>query len=194
MVAGNDSGSAYIFVRNGQTWIQQAKLVASDAATDDGFGFSVGISGENAIVGAKGDDDAGRFSGSAYVFSREGQTWTQQAKLNASDASETDEFGVSAAIDGDYAVVGARSNDVVVSNSGAAYLFFREGQNSRQATRMRTIGLECQVVSVTETSSLGQKGTIPPTFTVLRLRIAYPFLQIHFHSVIFWSEALQSNR
>ncbi len=65
---GNNSGSAYIFVRSGTAWTQQAKLVASDGAASDRFGVSVSISGDTAVVGAYYDDDNGSDSGSAYVF------------------------------------------------------------------------------------------------------------------------------
>ena len=78
------SGSAYIFVRSGTTWIQQAKLTASDAAALDQFGFVVAVSGDTAVVSAVYDDHLGEevdMSGSVYVFGRSGTTWTQQAKL-----------------------------------------------------------------------------------------------------------------
>ena len=63
-------GSAYIFTRSGSTWTQQAKIVASDGANNDYFGYSVSISsdGKTAIVGAYGDDDRGTDAGSAYIF------------------------------------------------------------------------------------------------------------------------------
>ena len=65
---GTDSGSAYVFVRSGGVWTQQAKLLASDGAAEDFFGFSVSVSGDTALVGAGLDDDNGTSSGSAYVF------------------------------------------------------------------------------------------------------------------------------
>ncbi len=124
---GTSSGSAYIFVRNGNTWGQQAKLTANDAAVGDEFGYSVAISGDVAIVGANDDDDDGSRSGSAYIFERNGNTWGQQAKLTASDAAQYDEFGFPVAIGGDVAVVGAYSNDDSGSSSGSAYVFERNG-------------------------------------------------------------------
>ena len=69
---GNDSGSAYVYVRNGDQWVEQAKLTASDGAYDDNFGWTVSISGETAIVGARHDNDKGRRSGSAYFFFSKG--------------------------------------------------------------------------------------------------------------------------
>ena len=114
--AGTDSGSAYVFVRNGTSWTQQAKLTASDAAAGDQFGFAVSISGDTAVVGAFGNDDAGSNSGSAYVFVRSGTSWTQQAKLTASDAAAGDGFGVPVSISGDTAVVGAAGTSRCLTN------------------------------------------------------------------------------
>ena len=108
---GSYSGSAYIFKRSGTTWSQQQKLTASDAATSDHFGYSVSIDGDYAIVGAPHNDDDGNSSGSAYIFSRSGTSWSQQDKLTASDAAENDNFGLVVSISGDYAIVGARNDD-----------------------------------------------------------------------------------
>ncbi len=120
---GADSGSAYVFKRNGASWSQQAKLTASDGAADDYFGFSVSISGDYAIVGTPYDDDYGAESGSAYIFKRSGTSWPQQAKLTASDGAADDYFGSSVSISGDYAVVGAYGDDDYGDDSGSAYIF-----------------------------------------------------------------------
>ncbi len=112
-----DAGSAYIFVRNGSTWVQQQKLVASDRDTSDIFGSSVAISGEYAIVGAFQDyeDAAGgspaQYAGSAYIFKRTGSTWTQQQKIVTSDRAFQDRFGSRVAISGDQAIVAASFED-----------------------------------------------------------------------------------
>jgi hypothetical protein len=124
---GNWSGSAYIFLRDGTSWNQQQKLLASDGAAGDNFGISVSISGDHAIVGAYEDDDKGIDSGSAYIFKREGAAWVQQAKLLASDGAAGDDFGISVSISGDYAIVGAIGDDDKGSKSGSAYIFKREG-------------------------------------------------------------------
>ena len=129
---GTSSGSAYIFVRNGNTWTQQAKLTAADGAASDYFGHSVCISGDYAVIGAFGNDDAGNSSGSAYVFIRNGTTWSQQAKLTASDAQANDEFGRSVSISGDYLIIGAYRN----SESGSAYVFTRSGTTWTQQTKL----------------------------------------------------------
>ena len=133
---GTNSGSAYIYVRDGQSWTVQAKLTASDAAGGENFGNSVSISGDYAIIGARWDDDAGTKSGSAYLFAWDGQNWTEQAKLTASDAAEGDQFGNSVSISGDYAIVGAYEDDDDGTNSGSAYLFVRDGQSWTEQAKL----------------------------------------------------------
>ncbi|NOT02109.1 MAG: hypothetical protein HOP29_15965 [Phycisphaerales bacterium] len=125
--AGPSSGSAYVFVRSGGVWTQQRKLIADDAAAGDDFGVSVSVRGDTAVVGAWHDDDAALNSGSAYVFARSGGLWTQQQKLTSSDAAAGDNFGVSASLSGDTAVIGAWQHDHAGDNSGAAYVFVRSG-------------------------------------------------------------------
>ncbi len=132
--AGEDSGSAYVFVRTDGTWTRQAKLTPGDAAEDDTFGRSVAISGDTAVVGTL-SDDAGMWSGSAYAFVREGGEWTQQAKLVADDATEGDNFGF-VAVSGDTAVVGAPGADAAGLDAGAAYVFVREDGTWTQRAKL----------------------------------------------------------
>jgi len=121
---GKWAGAAYIFRRFGDpNWLQQDKLTPSDPEPGDSFGSSVSISGYYAIVGAHGDDDNGGNSGSAYIFKRSGVDWIKQAKLIASDGAKLDQFGLAVSINGDYAIIGAFGNDTNGSNSGAAYIF-----------------------------------------------------------------------
>ncbi|MCH8152828.1 MAG: hypothetical protein IH830_10715 [Planctomycetes bacterium] len=125
-----DSGSAYVFRFNGFNWVQEQKLLASDAACDDRFGFSVSTSGDLAVVGAWGDDDVCPDfppcnSGSAYVFRFNGTNWIQEAKLTASDAGIYDVFGWSVSISGEVAVVGAYHDSPIDVNSGSAYVFVK---------------------------------------------------------------------
>ena len=93
------AGSAYA------SWPEVDKLLASDGAEFDLFGYSVSISGDYAIVGAL-DDDNGSDSGSAYIFFYDGTSWSEQAKLTAADGNDDDRFGCSVSISGDYAVIG----------------------------------------------------------------------------------------
>ena len=113
----SNSGSAYIFKRNGTEWSQEDKIVASDAAANDNFGISVAISGDYAIVGVPYDDDGGSASGSAYIFKRNGTEWSQEDKIVASDDAQNDYFGISVAISGDYAIEGGTYDDDGGSNS-----------------------------------------------------------------------------
>lgn len=120
---GNLSGSAYIFHYNGNDWTQQAKLTASDGASDDRFGLSVSLSGDYALIGAYGDDGNDYNSGSTYIFNDDGTTWTQQAKLTASDGAYLDYFGRSVSLSGDYALIGVYGDDDNGNSSGSAYVF-----------------------------------------------------------------------
>ncbi|MEM7211592.1 MAG: cadherin-like domain-containing protein, partial [Pseudomonadota bacterium] len=133
MVGGN-SGSAYIFDRDGT---QVAKLVATDASGADSFGSKVAVSGDGSfvVVGSPGDDDTGSSSGSAYVFDRTG---TQLAKLTASDAAGSDQFGagLSMSDDGSVIVVGALADDDNGFNSGSAYIFSFNGTAANQVAKL----------------------------------------------------------
>lgn len=120
---GIDSGSAYVFERDGDGWIQEAKLTADDGQAGDAFGLSVAISGEYIIVGAYEDDDLGSGAGAAYIFARIGGTWIRQAKLTATDGAAGDHFGIAVGIDGEYAIIGAYADDDNGYNSGSAYVF-----------------------------------------------------------------------
>jgi hypothetical protein len=119
------NNSTYVFVRSGTTWSQQAKLLANDGEAGDNFGLSVSLNEETALIGANGDNVFGLTSGSAYVFVRSGTTWSQEAKLLASDGSEGDRFGYSVSLDGDTAVVGAFNDGEQGTTSGSVYIFER---------------------------------------------------------------------
>jgi len=121
------SGSAYIFTRSGTIWSQQQKLIASDAADFDNFGFSVAIVDDIALIGAYRNDAGSEDSGAAYSFTRSGTVWSEQAKLSASDGSANDHFGIDISLSNSTALIGARSTDFNGLNSGSAYMFIRSG-------------------------------------------------------------------
>jgi hypothetical protein len=129
----SSNGAVYVFTRSGTTWTQQAKLLASDAASSDTFGFSSPTSadGSTALIGAYLEDTSPNTNnGAAYVFTRSGTTWTQQAKLIASDAASNDNFGLSVDIssNGSTALIGAPYESTSPNtNNGAVYLFTRSG-------------------------------------------------------------------
>jgi uncharacterized protein (TIGR03437 family) len=121
-------GAAYVFTRSGTVWTQQQRLTANDGAAFDVFGLSVAISGDTVVVGAPDVISANESQGSAYVFTRSGTAWTQQQKLTASDGAPGDHFGISVALSGDTAVVGANIEDIGPNaDQGSAYVFTRSG-------------------------------------------------------------------
>ena len=107
-----ESGSAYVFENVDGNWIEVQKLVASDRGKEDWFGVNISISNEYVIISAyQEDEDEGGantldFAGSAYVFKYANGTFTQEAKLVASDRDESDYFGSQVSISGDYALIG----------------------------------------------------------------------------------------
>jgi len=124
---GSNAGAVYVFTRSGGAWVEQAKLMASDAQASDQFGVSVSVSGDTAVIGADREATGGSNAGAVYVFTRSGGAWVEQAKLMASDAQANDVFGASVAVSGDTAVIGAYFEDTGGSSAGAAYVFTRSG-------------------------------------------------------------------
>jgi len=143
-----DSGAAYVFVRRGSTWSQQAYLKASNTEAGDFFGYSVAVSGDTVVVGAQEEestateingnqaDNGYSTVGAAYLFVRRGTTWTQEAYLKASTPQAYGyAFGQAVAISGDTAIIGSPSDfsnavgidgdqaNTDAAYSGAAYLF-----------------------------------------------------------------------
>ena len=122
------AGSAYVYFRSGTTWSLQTTLPNPAPVSGDFFGNSVAISGDYAIVGAPFDDAGTADSGSAYIYFRNGTTWSLQTTLPNPAPANNDNFGFSVAISGDYAIVGASQDDPSgVSNAGSAYIYFRSG-------------------------------------------------------------------
>jgi hypothetical protein len=122
-------GSAYVFTSSGTTWTQQAKLTGSTVVSGDEFGYSVAISGDTIVVGARAEsstDDA--YNGDAYVFTRSGTTWSQQAKFSDTLSSGNSHFGYSVDIDGNTIVVGAPMDSPGTSDHrGRCHIYTRSG-------------------------------------------------------------------
>ncbi len=123
-VAGDDAGAAYVFVRSGTDWAQQAKLLAGDAVAGDRFGLWTVLEGDTAVVAAP---DRGAAAGGVYVFVRAGTSWSQQALLAPAELEAGDRFGDSLALSGDALLVGAPDDDDAGDGAGAAYVFTRAG-------------------------------------------------------------------
>jgi len=149
--SASNAGAAYVYVRVGSSWTQQAYLKASNTESNDQFGYSVALSGDTAVVGAVDEDsnalgingvqsnNSQSNAGAAYVFTRSGSTWSQQAYVKASNTDNGDQFGIALALDGETLVVGSAGEssafagvNAVQSNedapdSGAVYVFVRNG-------------------------------------------------------------------
>tara|TARA_Y100000004_G_scaffold153265_1_gene176857 strand:+ start:7623 stop:9008 length:1386 start_codon:yes stop_codon:yes gene_type:complete len=137
-----DTGSVYVFVRSGTSWYVQQQLTASDPGQNDQFGFSVAIDGDNIIVGSPYEDPGNvNSAGSAYIFVRSGTSWSQQAKLSASDKESNALFGHRVDIDGNYVVVGAYVENpgagfFSMTDAGSAYIFVRSGTSWSQQQKL----------------------------------------------------------
>jgi nucleoside-specific outer membrane channel protein Tsx len=120
-------GAAYVFTESGGKWSQQAELTASDGVASDAFGYAVALNGSTVVVGARNHPASGSKNpgpGAAYVFDGSGGTWTQQAKLTASDGLVGDFFGISVAMSGSTVAAGAYGHQVGGNSlQGAAYVF-----------------------------------------------------------------------
>jgi len=160
------AGAAYVFVRNGTTWTQQAYLKPSHVDYFYNFGWSASVSGDTVVIGARGDssnatgvngdetDTSAPVSGAAYVFVRNGTTWTQQAYLKASNTEAFDEFGTAVAVSGDTVVVGAYAessaatgvngdqSDNSAYGAGAAYVFVRSGTTWTQQAYLKASNID----------------------------------------------------
>jgi hypothetical protein len=137
LVAGGDAngqaptsgGEAYVFVRSGTTWSEQARLTGSLVTNGEWFGSSVAVQGDTLLVGAmkEGSPIVVR-AGAVYVFERSGTAWAEQDILWARTPADGDEFGADLAIDGDTLVVGAaRDDNTNGTAAGSAWVFLRSG-------------------------------------------------------------------
>ena len=164
--SATNAGAAYVFVRSGTTWGQQAYLKASNTGSFDTFGVSVAVAGDTLVVGADSEDsnatgvngnqadNSASAAGAAYVFVRSGTTWSQQAYLKASNTGAGDFFGYSVAVAGDTVAVGAYGEDSNATgvngnqadnnatNAGAAYVFVRSGTNWNQQAYLKASNTE----------------------------------------------------
>jgi hypothetical protein len=126
--ANNWQGSAYVFARTQNGWFQRQKLIAPDGAPSDTFG-NVSLSGETAVIGAfQADIGSNADQGAAYVFTKNGGTWSFAQKLTASDGLATDWLGFTVNIYGGTIVASAYNADINSTfNQGAAYIFSKNG-------------------------------------------------------------------
>ena len=130
---GSNAGAAYISERSNEGsddwgYDRVKKLLPSDGAASDYFGYAVAVYEDTIVVGAYQDDDNGSNSGSAYIFQRDfggPDNWGQVKKITPDDGAASDYFGYSVSISGPYVVIGAHQDDDHGSNSGSVYVFYR---------------------------------------------------------------------
>ena len=188
---GSDSGSTYVFIKpetdanddDSEDWKDwgsldddakaalTAKLTAADGAADDEFGISVTIDGDTLVVGAYQDDENGDNSGSAYVFTRDSNGWSQKTKLTGPSRGREDWLGYSVAVAGYTVLAGAYQSNISGPDSGAVYLWTVPGwadiNGSGPTTAFNTItGLTNQVeysFQVRAVDKVEGAGASPPT-------------------------------
>lgn len=135
---GESGGATYVFGRSEDKWTQRAKLTAGDGDSGDSFGDAVAVSGDGttAVVGTTGNETP---AGSAYVFERSNETWSQRTKFTAEDGDSADLFGNAVAMssDGTTALVGAIGDgDPNGENAGSVYAFRRSNDEWSQRTKL----------------------------------------------------------
>lgn len=118
-----DAGSAYLFRFNGAAWGVETRLNPIGASLSDQFGWSVALSGDNAVVGAYGDTDYGTDAGAAYAFSGASGDWVELERLTPTDPAALQRFGWAVALAGERALVGAYGDADAGTDSGAAYMY-----------------------------------------------------------------------
>ncbi|MEM6348119.1 MAG: T9SS type A sorting domain-containing protein [Bacteroidota bacterium] len=118
-IKDGESGLVYVFEFDGSSWTEVNKLTASDGTADDGFGFSISLENDLAVVGAP----AAGFGGAAYLFKNNGSSWTEAAKLTSSDGIDVGTFGFAVSVDRDLALIGAIGQHGNTVNTGASYVF-----------------------------------------------------------------------
>ena len=136
---GTYSGAAYLFVYDGNQWNLLTKLLPTDGAAYDQFGYAVSLGENRAFIGADGDDDLGTNSGAVYLFEPGSNGWTQTAKLLAADAATGDRFGTAISQSGNRVLIGSYLDDDLGTDSGSAYLFDWNGSQWSQSAKLLPI-------------------------------------------------------
>ena len=120
---GPNTGSAYVFLRTGGNWAEQAKLTASDGVAASLFGWSVSVSNDTVAIGAFGNATKGTDAGALYTYKRSGTSWSEQAKLTATGAAIEHKLGTSISLSGNDLVAGAPGDFQKGTDTGAAHVF-----------------------------------------------------------------------
>lgn len=124
----NMTGTAYVFVRNGETWAEQDQLTANNVGVTDNFAHAVAVHGDTIIIGAPKQFSPSTNPGAVYFFERNGTNWSEKQKLSANNAVGNDGFGSTVTIQEDIVIIGAEFDDNDAGDdAGAAYVLERNG-------------------------------------------------------------------
>ncbi len=166
---GLNSGAVYVFKHDGVDWKQEAKVTASDGAAFDNFGAAIDLRGDLLLIGAEGDDDRGEDSGSAYLFERNGGTWSEAQKLTGSDGAAGDHFGQAVALGLSSAFVSAPGKDGVQVDAGAVYRFLRPASTWVEDSQAvggqefgKAIAIDGDLLASSDSSGLGSLRVFDP--------------------------------
>jgi len=121
--ATTEAGKVYIYDWNGSIYVEVGQLTASDAAYQDFFGVSTSVYGDRLVVGAFNEDTAATDGGKVYIYDWNGSIYVEVGQLTASDAFDSDHFGLSASVYGGRLVVGAPDEDTAASGGGKVYIY-----------------------------------------------------------------------
>ncbi|MCH8824315.1 MAG: hypothetical protein IH984_12520, partial [Planctomycetes bacterium] len=165
---GLGSGAAYIYRMDPDTqiWALEQKLVPNDPVIGASFGWSASLDGNTALIAAPGADGVWFLEGAAYVFTYDGQQWTQQQKLFASDGEPLDTFGRTVSLAGNIAVVSALLDDVGNNDSvGSAYIFTFDSQQWNETAKLYASDAEAGDLFGTHAATDGENVIVGANFS-----------------------------
>jgi hypothetical protein len=185
--SGSEPGAAYVYIRDGVGWTQQARLTPSGGSNGERFGISASLSGERLAVGA---NRANGRAGVVYVFVRNGATWTQEARLTAGDPTPRDALGSSVSLDADTLLAGAPMKRIGTPGTyanGAAYVFTRDtGGWTQQAKLTNAAGANGDLFGFA-VDVAGDRAVIGAPYAASAQGFAYVFTR----SAGVWSQQAQ---
>ena len=134
--AGNDAGAIFVFVRDEIGWVEQTRIIPKDLKSNDEFGSVIALRGDTLVVGMPRYSEDSKSHGTVFVYTRRDDQWIRQPNVNANDTEENDRFGNAVDFDGKNLIVGAYSCNAPKGDSGAAYIFARQGNGWVQRAKL----------------------------------------------------------
>ena len=134
--AGKDAGAIFVFVRDEIGWVEQTRIIPEDRKPNDEFGSVITLRGDTLVVGMPRYSEISKNHGTVFVYTRSADQWVRQPNVNADDTEESDRFGNAVDFDGKNLIVGAYSANAPKGDSGAAYIFSRQGNSWVQQAKL----------------------------------------------------------